>query len=230
MAKKLTLEERREQNYRKLAEVAYGREVQRDVEGFIQKMNEVLETLTPREEKILREYFGLDQNPKADEIGDCEPKTLKNIAAKYDIDVKRLTAYRDKGLRKLAHVSREEMLLDFIATENELEMKKENEERAERLRQEKKEKFKKLSEITLEELPISVRAYNCLHYHSGVQSVADLATMTREDLIKIRYLGGRCADEIIDALAEIGVEIKSAEEQTEKPVETSTEKSDNAER
>ncbi len=230
MAKKLTLEERREQNYRKLAEVAYGREVQRDVEGFIQKMNEVLGTLLPTEELIIRKYFGLDQNSSTDEIEVCKPKTLKKIAELYNIDTRRIKAIRNKGLRKLASISREKKLLDFIATENELEMKKENEERAERLRQEKKEKFKKLSEITLEELPISVRAYNCLHYHSGVQSVADLATMTREDLIKIRYLGGRCADEIIGALAEIGVEIKSAEEQTEKPVETSTEKSDNAER
>lgn len=65
-----------------------------------------------------------------------------------------------------------------------------------------------LKDITLEELDISVRAYNCLKRH-GVSTVGDLSKMTKEDLLKVRNLGQRNYDEIIQKLNNIGIYIES---------------------
>lgn len=62
---------------------------------------------------------------------------------------------------------------------------------------------KELLETPIEELELSVRSFNCLR-RAGMATVGDLVQNidTREDLLKIRNLGRRSADEIMDAIME----------------------------
>lgn len=55
---------------------------------------------------------------------------------------------------------------------------------------------------TLEDLELSVRAYNCLNRH-GVRTVDELKAMTDEELMQVRNLGYRCIDEIKEKLEEL---------------------------
>ncbi|PPS45215.1 DNA-directed RNA polymerase subunit alpha [Chroococcidiopsis sp. TS-821] len=57
------------------------------------------------------------------------------------------------------------------------------------------------SQIPIEELQLSVRAYNCLK-RAQVNSVADLLDYTQEDLLEIKNFGQKSAEEVIEALQE----------------------------
>jgi DNA-directed RNA polymerase subunit alpha len=60
------------------------------------------------------------------------------------------------------------------------------------------------SQIPLEELNLSVRAYNCLK-RAQVNSVSDLMGFSYEDLLEIKNFGSKSADEVIEALERIGI-------------------------
>jgi len=55
------------------------------------------------------------------------------------------------------------------------------------------------SKITIEELQLSVRAYNCLK-RAQINSVSDLLDYTQEDLLEIKNFGQKSAEEVIEAL------------------------------
>jgi DNA-directed RNA polymerase subunit alpha len=55
------------------------------------------------------------------------------------------------------------------------------------------------SQIPIEELQLSVRAYNCLK-RAQINSVADLLAYSQEDLLEIKNFGQKSADEVIEAL------------------------------
>ena len=57
------------------------------------------------------------------------------------------------------------------------------------------------SQIPIEELQLSVRAYNCLK-RAQINSVSDLLDYTQEDLLEIKNFGQKSADEVIEALQE----------------------------
>jgi DNA-directed RNA polymerase subunit alpha len=60
------------------------------------------------------------------------------------------------------------------------------------------------TQIPLEELNLSVRAYNCLK-RAQVNSVSDLMGFSYEDLLEIKNFGSKSADEVIEALERIGI-------------------------
>ncbi|QEY32192.1 DNA-directed RNA polymerase subunit alpha [Synechococcus sp. RSCCF101] len=62
------------------------------------------------------------------------------------------------------------------------------------------------AQIPLEELNLSVRAYNCLK-RAQVNSVSDLMGFSYEDLLEIKNFGSKSADEVIDALERIGISL-----------------------
>jgi DNA-directed RNA polymerase subunit alpha len=55
------------------------------------------------------------------------------------------------------------------------------------------------NQIPIEELQLSVRAYNCLK-RAQINSVADLLDYTQEDLLEIKNFGAKSAEEVIEAL------------------------------
>lgn len=55
------------------------------------------------------------------------------------------------------------------------------------------------SQIPIEELQLSVRAYNCLK-RAQINTVADLLEYTQEDLLEIKNFGQKSAEEVVEAL------------------------------
>lgn len=70
-----------------------------------------------------------------------------------------------------------------------------------------KEDNSKIGQILIEELQLSVRAYNCLK-RAQINSVADLLDYSQEDLLEIKNFGQKSAEEVIDALNnKLGIEL-----------------------
>jgi len=69
----------------------------------------------------------------------------------------------------------------------------------------------KVLEMTIEELDMSVRAFNCLK-RAGINTVEDLINRSEEDMIKVRNLGKKSLEEVIQKLRSLGFELKKEEE------------------
>lgn len=72
-------------------------------------------------------------------------------------------------------------------------------------------KKEKVLEMTIEELDLSVRSFNCLK-RAGIDTVDDLANRTEEDMIKVRNLGKKSLEEVIQKLHSLGLDLKREEE------------------
>ncbi|MBQ6706950.1 MAG: DNA-directed RNA polymerase subunit alpha [Clostridia bacterium] len=77
----------------------------------------------------------------------------------------------------------------------------------------KKEDNKKdgLLEMTIEELDLSVRSFNCLK-RAGINTVGDLINKSEEDMMKVRNLGRKSLEEVVNKLASLGFALSSDEE------------------
>ena len=70
-----------------------------------EQLDEVLDTLTDREDTVLRLRFGLD---------DCKMRTLEDVGKVFNVTRERIRQIEAKALRKLRHPSRSKQLKDFI--------------------------------------------------------------------------------------------------------------------
>ena len=70
-----------------------------------EQLGDVLSTLTPREEEVLRLRFGLE---------DGRPRTLEEVGKEFDVTRERIRQIEAKALRKLRHPSRSKKLKDFL--------------------------------------------------------------------------------------------------------------------
>ena len=68
-------------------------------------LNNVLDSLTPREEKVLRLRFGLE---------DGRSRTLEEVGKEFNVTRERIRQIEAKALRKLRHPSRSKRLKDFL--------------------------------------------------------------------------------------------------------------------
>ncbi len=69
----------------------------------------------------------------------------------------------------------------------------------------------KVLEMTIEELELSVRSFNCLK-RAGINSVGDLTKKTLDEMLKVRNLGKKSLEEIINKLDSLGLTFSSEEE------------------
>ncbi len=69
----------------------------------------------------------------------------------------------------------------------------------------------KALEMTIEELELSVRSYNCLK-RAGINTVEELTQRTEEDMMKVRNLGKKSLDEVKHKLEELGLSLKPTDE------------------
>ena len=69
----------------------------------------------------------------------------------------------------------------------------------------------KVLEMTIEELDMSVRSFNCLK-RAGIDTVEDLINRTEEDMIKVRNLGKKSLEEVIQKLQSLGLELRKEED------------------
>ncbi len=73
------------------------------------------------------------------------------------------------------------------------------------------DKREKVLEMTIEELDLSVRAYNCLK-RAGINTVSELVQRNQEDMMKVRNLGRKSLEEVEQKLQALGLSLKPGEE------------------
>lgn len=73
------------------------------------------------------------------------------------------------------------------------------------------DKKEKVLEMTIEELDLSVRSYNCLK-RAGINTVQELTERTIDDMMKVRNLGKKSLEEVQQKLEALGLGLKQSEE------------------
>lgn len=72
-------------------------------------------------------------------------------------------------------------------------------------------KKERVLEMSIEELDLSVRSYNCLK-RAGINSVEDLAGKTEEDMMKVRNLGRKSLEEVLNKMTDLGLALQPSDE------------------
>lgn len=73
------------------------------------------------------------------------------------------------------------------------------------------DKVQKLMEMSIEDMDLSVRSYNCLK-RAGINTVEDLTRKTEDDMLKVKNLGRKSLDEVIAKLIDLGLNLKVRED------------------
>ena len=73
------------------------------------------------------------------------------------------------------------------------------------------DKKEKVLEMTIEELDLSVRSFNCLK-RAGINTVQELTEKSMDDMMKVRNLGKKSLEEVEQKLEGLGLNFKPSEE------------------
>ena len=141
-------------------------------------------TLTPREGEILVLRFGLSGNP---------PLGLDDCGSRLCVTRERVRQIEAKTLRKLRHPSRTRMIRKFFPEFPDLTPKPAEYHSDD-----------PVDMLTIEELDLSVRAFNCLK-RANIDYLGQLRQLSQSDLRKIRNLGDRPATEVLEKLTTLGI-------------------------
>ena len=149
----------------------------------------VLHTLTERERRVLdfRYKDGL---------------TFEEIGKRFCVTRERIRQIHAKSLRKLRRPDRLNYLKHGVS--GVVARKTENAREAALASLPKPDKPE---DITLEELELSVRSYNCLK-RAGISTLHEIAEMSFDDLCRVRNLGKKSVDEICAVLTNYGISLK----------------------
>lgn len=109
----------------------------------------------------------------------------------------------DEAVSLAAKVLSEHLSLFIDLSENaktaEVMVEKENDEK------------EKVLEMSIDELELSVRSYNCLK-RAGINTVEELCNKTSDDMMKVRNLGRKSLEEVLAKLKELGLQLQPTEE------------------
>ncbi|PNH18187.1 DNA-directed RNA polymerase subunit alpha [Lachnospiraceae bacterium] len=75
----------------------------------------------------------------------------------------------------------------------------------------KNDEKEKVLEMNIDELELSVRSYNCLK-RAGINTVEELINKSPEDMMKVRNLGKKSLDEVLEKLNELDLQLKQGDE------------------
>ena len=87
----------------------------------------------------------------------------------------------------------------------------ENAKNAEVMVEKEDDEKEKVLEMSIDELELSVRSYNCLK-RAGINTVEELTNKTSEDMMKVRNLGRKSLEEVLAKLKELGLQLNPNEE------------------
>ena len=79
------------------------------------------------------------------------------------------------------------------------------------MREKQESKKEKNLRMSIEELELSVRSFNCLK-RSGIATVEDLTNKTQAEMIKVKNLGKKSLDEVVQKLRDLGFDLKREED------------------
>ena len=72
----------------------------------------------------------------------------------------------------------------------------------------KEDPLKKMLETSIDDLDLSVRAYNCLK-RAGILTIRDLVEKSENEMMKIRNLGKKSLKEVIDKIKDMGLKFRN---------------------
>ena len=81
---------------------------------------------------------------------------------------------------------------------------------AEVMSEEKSDEKEKVLEMSIDELELSVRSFNCLK-RAGINTVEELTSKTSDDMMKVRNLGRKSLEEVLEKLKELGLSLRPGE-------------------
>jgi DNA-binding CsgD family transcriptional regulator len=183
-----------------------------DVEQiYIPGIQAALETLTERERAVVANRY-------------VERLTYEETAKLYNITRERIRQIEAKALRKLRHPTKRVLYTaiprsELTALWSKYDKLARGYERLKEayavVRQKEPDETeisavldgKTLLSTKLEELDFSVRAFNCLR-RAGKNTLGEIADMTMDELLRVRNLGRKSAQEVINRLAERGLTLK----------------------
>ena len=87
----------------------------------------------------------------------------------------------------------------------------ENAKTAEVMVEKEDDEKEKVLEMSIDELELSVRSYNCLK-RAGINTVEELTNRTSDDMMKVRNLGRKSLEEVLAKLKELGLQLNPSEE------------------
>lgn len=87
----------------------------------------------------------------------------------------------------------------------------ENAKNAEVMIEKEDDEKEKVLEMSIDELELSVRSYNCLK-RAGINTVEELTNRTSEDMMKVRNLGRKSLDEVLAKLKKLGLQLNPVED------------------
>lgn len=87
----------------------------------------------------------------------------------------------------------------------------ENAKTAEVMVEKEDDEKEKVLEMSIDELELSVRSYNCLK-RAGINTVEELTNKTSEDMMKVRNLGRKSLEEVLAKLKELGLQLNLSDE------------------
>ena len=143
---------------------------------------------------VLKVNFTVD-NTRVGQITDFDKLTLE-VWTDGTISAKEAVSMAAKLLNE--HLN---LFVDLSEETNVVEMMVEKDEKGK----------EKILEMTIEELDLSVRSFNCLK-RAGINTVAELINRTPEDMMKVRNLGRKSLEEVLAKLKELGLELNQTEE------------------
>lgn len=151
----------------------------------------VLETIGDREAQILKLRFGLSG---------AEPMSLEEVGHVFEVTPERIRAIQARAHRKLRIPIRMKMLWEIFPEWSEFETV---------IPEQMKTRDSSIEEMWIDNLlGLSVRQQNSL-MRGGIYTVGQLAQHTRADLKKMRNLSDRSIDQIANALAKVGYDLKA---------------------
>ena len=199
-------------------ELLFGNDEKADIkyieEHFDENINELLNTLTEREARIVKsrlidgytlEAVGLQEGVTRDRIRQIEAKAIRKLRLPSRLyimrygkeviglqdDIKKLTVELSKKKNDLINAINNPDLIEL--TEEEMQLST-------------------LSQ-KIENLDFSVRTFNCLK-RNGIETLSQLVQKSIDDLIRFRNLGNRSLKEIIYKLNDMGLSLKDDESNT----------------
>lgn len=213
--------------------VVHASDIQVDQDLEIMNPDLVIATLSGRDAKLYMEliitngrgYVGADRNKTDDlPIGVIAVDSIYTPVERVNISVENTrvgqvtdfdkltmdvftngTLAPDEAVSLAAKVLSEHLSLFINLSENaktaEVMVEKENDER------------EKVLEMSIDELELSVRSFNCLK-RAGINTVEELTSKTPDDMMKVRNLGRKSLEEVLEKLKELGLSLRTGESNT----------------
>lgn len=205
-------------------------DIQVDSEVEIINKDQIIATLSGKDAKLFMEltitkgrgYVSSDKNKNPEAIGviavdsiytpvERVNMTVENTRVGQDTDLDKLTLdvftngtlAPDESVSLAAKVLSEHLKLFIDLSENA--------KSAEVMVEKEDDAKEKVKEMSIDELELSVRSYNCLK-RAGINTVEELVNKTPEDMMKVRNLGRKSLEEVLAKLEELGLELSAKDE------------------